>query len=216
MRPSQEPANDLYLMATVRRLKAALAPSVLPVRVPDETIAAEVIRMLESDGLANLLSHCRPGYFYDVLQQAKLALTRFYTAMRFLPQETPRATNTMFEEKFIAAMDDDFNTPVALSVLFDLAHEIQRLREKDMQAAAAHGALLKYLGGVLGVLQTDTEIFFQSRSKVDAAKIESLIAARELARKEKNWAEADRIRGELTKMNIVIEDGAGGTTWKSQ
>jgi len=60
-------------MATVRRLKAALAPSVLPVRVSDETIAAEVIRMLESDGLANLLSHCRPGYFHDVLQQAKAA-----------------------------------------------------------------------------------------------------------------------------------------------
>jgi hypothetical protein len=73
MRLSQDPANDLHLMATVRRLKAALAPSVLPVRVPDETIAAEVIRMLESDSLANLLSHCRPGYFHDILQQAKAA-----------------------------------------------------------------------------------------------------------------------------------------------
>jgi hypothetical protein len=72
MRP-QELANDLHLMAALRRLKAALAPSVLPIRVPDETVAAEVIRMLESDGLANLLAHCRPGYFCDVLQQAKAA-----------------------------------------------------------------------------------------------------------------------------------------------
>lgn len=73
MRPTQEYANSLHLMATVRRLKAALAPSVLPVRVPDETIAAEVTRMLESDGLANLLSQCSPGYLYDVLRQARAA-----------------------------------------------------------------------------------------------------------------------------------------------
>jgi hypothetical protein len=71
MRPSQEAANSLQLMATVRRLKAALAPSVLPVRVPDQAVAAEVTRMLESDSLANLLSQCRPGYFYDVLLQAR-------------------------------------------------------------------------------------------------------------------------------------------------
>jgi hypothetical protein len=73
MRPPQEPTNDLHLMAAVRRLKAALAPSVLPIRVPDETVVAEVTRMLESDGLATLLAHCRPGYFYRVLLRAKAA-----------------------------------------------------------------------------------------------------------------------------------------------
>jgi hypothetical protein len=74
MRPSQETATGLHLMATVRRLKAALAPSALPVKVPDETVAAEVTRMLESDGLVTLLSQCRPGYFCDVLRQAKGAV----------------------------------------------------------------------------------------------------------------------------------------------
>ena len=114
----------------------------------------------------------------------------------------------------MAAMDDDFNTPVALSVLFDLAHEIQRLREKDNTAAAELGALLKYLGNIIGILQTDTEAFFQSSGSVDAAKVEQLIAARQQARIEKNWAEADRVRNELTSMNVTIEDGAEGTTWK--
>jgi len=73
MRPSQEAANNLHLIATVRRLKAALAPSVLPIRVPDDIVAAEVTRMLESEGLATLLSRCSPGYVYDVLRQARAA-----------------------------------------------------------------------------------------------------------------------------------------------
>jgi hypothetical protein len=73
MRPSQEIANRLRLMAIVRRLKAALAPSVLPVRVPDEAVAAELTRMLENDGLATLLSQCSPGYFCDVLRHARAA-----------------------------------------------------------------------------------------------------------------------------------------------
>ena len=73
MRPSQEAASNVHLIATVRRLKAALAPSVLPVRVPDDIVAAEVTRILESDGLASLLSRCSPGYFCDVLRQARAA-----------------------------------------------------------------------------------------------------------------------------------------------
>ena len=111
-------------------------------------------------------------------------------------------------------MDDDFNTPIALSHLFELAHEIQRVRENDLEKAASLGALLKKLGGVLGVIQSDPEAFLQSGASVDLAKIERLIAARNAARKEKNWAEADRIRQELTRMAIVIEDGPAGTTWK--
>jgi cysteinyl-tRNA synthetase len=162
-----------------------------------------------------LTSHYRSGLMYtsDVLTQTRQALVRFYTALRFLPAATP-PLNSEFENKFIAAMDDDFNTPIALSVLFDLAHEIQRLRETDINAAAAHGALLKRLGGVLGILQTDPEAFFQTGSDVDAAKIEALIAARQKARQDKDWAQADRIRKELSDLSIVIEDGAGGTTWK--
>lgn len=162
-----------------------------------------------------LSSHYRSPLIYsaDALSQTRQALERFYTALRFLPV-AEREKNSKFEEQFIAAMDDDFNTPIALSVLFDLAHEIQRLREKDIESAAKHAALLKYLGNVLGILQTDPDLFFQTGISVDANKIEALIAERLLARQNKNWSEADRIRDELTKMNIVIEDGSQGTTWK--
>lgn len=152
-------------------------------------------------------------YASDALSQAKQSLARFYTALRFLPEAKP-VQNSQYEEKFIAAMDDDFNTPIAISVLFDLAHEVQRLRDKDLQAAAVHGALLKYLGDVMGILQTDPEEFFQASDTIDAAKIEKLIAARQQARKDKNWAEADRVRNELASLDVVIEDGPSGTTWK--
>lgn len=160
-------------------------------------------------------SHYRSPLIYtpETLNQAKQALARFYTSLRFLP-DAERIKNSEFEAKFIAAMDDDFNTPVALSILFDIAHEIHRLRDKDLQAAAELGALLRYLGGILSILQTDPNVFFQETS-VDVAKIDALIAARQQARHEKNWAEADRLRQALADLSIVIEDTATGTTWKS-
>ena len=165
-----------------------------------------------------LASHYRSPLFYsdELLHQARQALVRFYTALRFLPQ-AKHQIGSSFEAQFIEAMDDDFNTPVALSVLFECAHEIQRLREKnEMDEAANLGSLLRHLGGVLGILQSDSELFLKSGSHVDIKKIEALIAARQKAREEKNWAEADRIRKILTEMSIIIEDGPNGTTWKSE
>lgn len=177
----------------------------------------DVLREYDAESLRYLLlaSHYRSPLIYtgDGLQQAKQALTRFYTALRFLPDAKPLASSE-FEARFIAAMDDDFNTPVALSVLFDLAHEIQRLRDKDEQSAAQHAALLVKLGGVLGLLQTNPERFFQSGTDVDVTTIERLIAERQEARLSKNWAEADRLRKELANMQITIEDSPQGTTWK--
>lgn len=151
----------------------------------------------------------------ELLLQARNALERFYTALRDLPNTSDELLNSEYEQKFIAAMDDDFNTPIALSVLFELTHEIQRLREKDWLLAARHALLLKKLGGVLGILQDEPLNFFQGKKdNLDIAKIEKLIADRNQARKDKNWAEADRIRQELTDMSIVLEDGASGTSWK--
>lgn len=150
----------------------------------------------------------------ELLQQARNALERFYTALRDLPQ-TESLVDSEYERKFMEAMDDDFNTPIAFAVLFDLSHEIQRLREKDLQLAAQHGALLKKLGGVLGILQDDPAQYLRGNvEKVDVAKVEALIEARNKARAEKNWAEADRIRQELAAMSVVLEDAAGKTTWK--
>ncbi len=162
-----------------------------------------------------LSSHYRSPLVYteDLLLQARQSLVRFYTALRFLPLDK-KIENSEYEKQFIAAMDDDFNTPLAISVLFDLAHEIQRLREKDSVAAAQHAGLLKSLAGVIGILQTDAEQFFQADESVDAGKVEQLITARNEARASKNWAEADRIRDELMSMKVAIEDGANGTTWK--
>jgi cysteinyl-tRNA synthetase len=162
-----------------------------------------------------IANHYRSPLVYseDALFQSKQSLIRLYTALRFLPF-AHHEMNSTFEMQFKAAMDDDFNAPVALSVLFELAHEIQRVRDKDIDTAARLGALLKHLGGVLGLLQMEPDAFFQLGNSGDVEKITSLIAARERARAEKNWAEADRIRDELMQMNVAIEDGAAGTTWK--
>ncbi|MTW21548.1 cysteine--tRNA ligase [Allochromatium palmeri] len=166
-----------------------------------------------------LTSHYRSPLNYDdsALQQARAALTRLYTALRGLPESAP-AEGESFRARFQAAMDDDFNTPVALAVLFELAREINRLRaDGSDQQAAAHGALLCELGAVLGLLQDDPEVYL--RGGVDAegpsdAEIEAMIEQRRAARANKDWAEADRMREALTAAGVVLEDGPQGTTWR--
>ncbi|HVY54032.1 MAG TPA: cysteine--tRNA ligase [Gammaproteobacteria bacterium] len=162
-----------------------------------------------------IASHYRsPLQFNETaIPQARQALERFYIALRGLSKASS-IVDSAYEKQFIEAMNDDFNTPVALSVLFDLAHEIQRLRNVDEQAAASHGALLQRLGCVLGILQMDPEVFLKSNNDIDAAHVEELIALRNKARAEKNWAEADRIRNELSVLGVTIEDTAKGTTWR--
>jgi len=162
-------------------------------------------------------SHYRSpiNYSEDSLREAKGALERFYNGLKGLPEATPAGGET-FVERFGAAMDDDFNSPEACAVLFDMVREVNRLRESDLQAAAALAARLKELAGVLGVLQLKPEAFLQAGAagKVDAGEVEALIAARLAARAEKNWAESDRIRDQLGAMGVVLEDGKGGTTWR--
>lgn len=163
-----------------------------------------------------IASHYRSPLQYsdNAIPQAHQALERFYIALRDLPIIKP-AENTTYEKQFIEAMNDDFNTPLALSVLFELAHEIQRLRTNYKAEAAAHAAVLRRLGGVLGVLQNDPNNFLQSRNDIDPAYIEDLIVKRDQARAQRNWAEADRIRAELSSMSIVLEDTPQGTIWRS-
>ncbi len=161
-------------------------------------------------------SHYRSPIHYSeqALTQAHSALQRFYNTLRDLPAASP-VPNSEFEKKFITAMDDDFNTPIALAVLFDLAHEVQRLRNENLSLSAQYGSLLKLLGSVLGILQDNPESFLQGEDNaVSVAKIEELIEARNQARADKNWAEADRIRDELLALSIVLEDAASGTKWK--
>ena len=157
------------------------------------------------------------NYDSEHLDNAHSALTRFYTAMRGLP-EVAAAGGEQYREKFNAAMDDDFNTPEALAAMFELVREINRTRKEDEAAAAALAAELKSMGSVLGILQDDVESFLRGEASDDDAlsdeDIDSLIQQRLDARADKNWAEADRIRDLLQEANILLEDGAGGTTWR--
>ena len=163
-----------------------------------------------------LSSHYRSqlNYTQDNLEQAHAALERLYTALRGI--EPAAATSELrdpYWQRFSAAMNDDFNAPEAMSVLFDLARELNRVRDSQPQQAAQLASVLKELAEVLGLLQQAPEQFLQGDSD-DVALIESLIAKRNNARAEKDWAAADAARDELTAMGIVLEDGADGTQWR--
>jgi cysteinyl-tRNA synthetase len=165
-----------------------------------------------------LASHYRSPLNYgdESLEQAKSALTRLYTALKDLP-ETAAPVGTEYEQRFNSAMDDDFNTPIAVAVLFDLARDINKLRMDDPTQAAALGALLRKIGGTLGILQRAADDYLKSGSIAGGLSdydIEALIAQRLAARKAKNFAESDRIRDELTAQGVILEDGKGGTTWR--
>ncbi|HEX7964107.1 MAG TPA: cysteine--tRNA ligase [Gammaproteobacteria bacterium] len=164
-------------------------------------------------------SHYRSPLNYSdaQLDQARAALGRLYIALRKMPAaEAPK--ESVYRTRFAEAMDDDFNTPIAMSVLFDLAREVNTLREAKPAEAASLAALLKELGGLLGLLESDPDAYLQSGAEkgegLPAEEVEKLIAARKAARANKDWKEADRLRAELDKAGIVIEDGAGGTTWR--
>ena len=163
-------------------------------------------------------SHYRSPLNYDDahLDQARASLSRLYTALRGLPEAEP-AGGDAYRARFDAAMDDDFNTPDALAVLFDLARDSNRLRGHDLSAAAALGAELRALGGVLGLLGQDAETYLQAgagAAVIADVEIDALIQRRTDARKAKDFAEADRIRDQLQEAGILLEDGAGGTTWR--
>jgi len=157
------------------------------------------------------------NYSEEALQAAQNALERLYIALRDT-EKVERDKDSEFEKHFIEAMSDDFNTPEALAVLFDISREINRLRDIHQGTSNKLASLLKHLGGVLGILQMDPNQFLQQGKgeflKEEIKQIEALIQAREQARKNKNWAESDRIRNELEAMNIVLEDKVSETTWR--
>ncbi|HEY5683179.1 MAG TPA: cysteine--tRNA ligase [Sulfuricaulis sp.] len=167
-----------------------------------------------------LASHYRSPLDYsdENLEGAKAALTRLYLVLKELPPAAEGSSAADWENKFQAAMDDDFNTPGALAVLFELARDINKLREDGSDAAALLAATLRRLGGVLGLLQNDPQTFLRGADigGLTDMQIEALIARRALARKKKNWAESDRLRDELRAQGVILEDTAGQTTWRRQ
>lgn len=157
------------------------------------------------------------NYSTENLNAAQKALSGLYTALRGLDIAETKIdlATSPFTQRFTNAMDDDFNTPEAVAVLFDLAHEINRLKKaNDLKAATEHGAVLKQLGGVLGILQHNPAQFLQGDVDIDPAEIERLIQQRNQARQAKDWAMADKVRDQLQAMGVVLEDGAGGTIWR--
>ena len=159
-----------------------------------------------------LRTHYRsPFNFSDAnLDDARSALRRLYTALDAVALPEAPAEIDWAEPsaaRFRAAMDDDFNTPVAVAVLFELAGEVNRTRD------VAPALMLRALGGVLGLLQSAPRSFLQLGSSLDAASIEARISARALAKQARNFTEADRIRDELVAAGIELKDSAAGTTW---
>ena len=166
-----------------------------------------------------LTSHYRSplNYSDQHLDNAKNALTTLYTALRGI-EAKPAKQPTAFRDRFIAALNNDFATPEAQSVLFDLAHEINRVRNNDPEQAQQLAGELISLGGLLGLLQQDVDGFFQAGDDdgLSAEAIEQMIEQRRLARTNKDFAKADQIRDDLMAQGVILEDAAQGTSWRRE
>jgi len=198
------------------------------VRVDDEKMSKslgnfftirEVLKSYDPEVLRYfiLTSHYRSplNYSDQHLDNAKNALTTLYTALRGITPKPGQGDNA-YRTRFMAAMDNDLATPEAQAVLFDLSHEINRIRATDPEKAAELAGELVSLGGLLGLLGRDPDAFLQGGGADDlsADDIEQLIAERKAARAARNFQRADEIRDTLQQQGVVLEDGPAGTTWR--
>ncbi|HEY6086772.1 MAG TPA: cysteine--tRNA ligase [Burkholderiaceae bacterium] len=174
----------------------------------------EVLKKFDAQTLRFFLvrAHYRSALNYsDVhLDDARGALKRLYTALELVaPAQVAIDWSDPYASRFKAAMDNDFATPEAVAVLFELAAEVNR--GKSPQVAG----LLKSLGGCLGILQDDPKLFLRAGTLLDESTIADLIEQRAAAKKARNFAEADRIRNELLAQGVVLKDSPAGTTWEA-
>ena len=162
-------------------------------------------------------SHYRSALNYSdaALDAAREGLTRFYLALDRAGTVPGAAPDADYLARFDAAMQDDFNTPGAIAVLFDLVRDLNRADAPARVAVLA--TTLRLLGGVLGLLQDGPQAFLKGGAVAEGpsdADIDALVQARLDARNARDFARADAIRAQLTEAGVVLEDGAGGTTWR--
>ncbi len=170
-----------------------------------------------------LSSHYRSplNYSDEHLDEAQSALTRLYTALRGVEVSPETSLDENYIARFKQAMDDDFNTPLAIAVFFDLARDINKAPAGSDEKNTLANTLI-HLAEVLGLLQDDPETFLQSgaaaeESGISAEQIEQLIEQRQQAKQNKDWGLADQIRDQLKAQNIILEDAPGGkTTWRRE
>ncbi len=157
------------------------------------------------------------NYSDQALATARAGLTRLYQALKGIELNGFDYQGSQYEKRFMQAMCDDMNTPEALSVLFDIAHHINK--SKDVEEKQNLATTLVGLGDVLGILQCQPDAYLQggvNSDQISAEEVEALIAKRKQARQEKDWALSDQIRDELAEKGIVLEDKGGETTWRRQ
>jgi len=180
-----------------------------------KSFSAEVIRYFI------LNSHYRSALNYsdENLEKAKASLTTLYQALLEFDINQASELDDEHSQRFKESMNDDFNTPIAISVLFEIAHEMNKIKGTDKEKASQLAAQLKSLAGVLGLLQQNPQDFLQGKLGVNEdglsdSDIEELIVKRKQAKSDKNWSECDQIRDQLQDAGIILEDTPQGTRWR--
>ncbi|HUR90177.1 MAG TPA: cysteine--tRNA ligase [Ramlibacter sp.] len=174
----------------------------------------EVLRLFNAETVRFFMvrGHYRSelGWSDKHLEDARASLRRLYTALDLVqPRDSAIDWTEPYAARFKAAMDNDFATPEAVAVLFDLAAEVNRTKSAEL------AGVLKALGGTLGILQGDPKDFLRAGTKLDEATIQRLIDERAAAKSARNFTDADRIRNDLLAQGIVLKDSPGGTTWEA-
>ncbi|MEX2352673.1 MAG: cysteine--tRNA ligase [Gammaproteobacteria bacterium] len=166
-----------------------------------------------------LSSHYRsPLNYSDAnLTEARTALGRLYTALRDVPADDGTEIDETYAKKFHAVMEDDFNSREAITLLHEIAHEINKSADKKAGHTKTLAATLRRLGGILGLLQDTPESFLQSGHSgtgPDNEAIQRMVDERAAAKQEKDYARADSLRQQLTEQGIILEDTPNGTIWR--